>query len=81
MAGSTLSLVELSLILAPMETTTGDSLDHAFCVECFPPASDMIVSLCGKLRGDEPIGTAVLSPCIVCYSEGVTCRSCGAVFN
>jgi hypothetical protein len=74
-------VAELTQFLAPMETTTGDSMDHAFCVECFPPDSDMIVSLCGKLKGDEPVFTVVTSPCVICYSEGIACRSCGAVFN
>jgi hypothetical protein len=64
-----------------METSTGDSLDHAFCSICYPIGSDMIVSLCDKLRGDEPVGAPILSPCAICYSEGIACRSCGAVFN
>ena len=83
MSGSSLSDVETitSLRPAPMETTTGDSLDHGFCTDCYPVGGDYIVSLCGKLRGDEPLNTEVTDPCAVCYSEGITCRSCGVIFN
>ena len=61
------------------EVSTQDTLDHLFCPECFTPGDDVIVSLCGRLRADEPIGVPETHPCVVCHSR-LICSGCGSEF-
>ena len=61
------------------DVSTHDTLDHLFCPVCFEPGDDVIVSLCGRLRTDEPIGVPETHPCVVCHSR-LTCSGCGSEF-
>ena len=61
------------------DVSTHDTLDHLFCPVCFAPSDEVIVSLCGRLRIDEPIGVPETHPCVVCHSA-LTCSGCGSEF-
>lgn len=61
------------------DVATDDTLDHLFCPVCFTPDDDVIVSLCRRLRIDEPIGVPETHPCVVCH-DTLTCPGCGSEF-
>lgn len=62
------------------ERTTNDNLGHAFCSRCYPADGDVIVSLCGVLRDDQPIGPSDACECVVCETF-TACPRCQIKFH